>query len=168
MNIILCGFMGSGKSTIGKLLARQLNAEFIDLDDYIVEKRGMTISDIFSKYGEENFRKSETQAAKNISKLDNLIVSLGGGTVVNPKNAEILKTSGKIILLYISPETVYQRLKNDKSRPLLQTKDKLKAITDMLEKRMPYYDVAADYKVNVDGKTKEEVLKEILKIIENF
>lgn len=168
MNIILCGFMGSGKSTIGKLLARQLNAEFIDLDDYIVEKRGMTISDIFSKYGEENFRKSETQAAKNISKLDNLIVSLGGGTVVNPKNAEILKTSGKIILLYISPETVYQRLKNDKSRPLLQTKDKLKAITDMLEKRMPYYDAAADYKVNVDGKTKEEVLKEILKIIENF
>ena len=166
MNIILCGFMGSGKSTIGKLLADRLNRNFIDLDDYIVQKRGMSINEIFKKYGEENFRKSETQSAKNISLLDNHIIALGGGTVVNPKNAEILKTSGKIIMLDISPENVYQRLKNDKSRPLLQTDDKLKAITDMMNSRLPYYNNAADYKISVDGKCKEKIIEEIINIIE--
>ena len=166
MNIILCGFMGSGKSTIGKLLADRLNRNFIDLDDYIVQKRGMSINEIFKKYGEENFRKSETQSAKNISLLDNHIIALGGGTVVNPKNAEILKTSGKIIMLDISPENVYQRLKNDKSRPLLQTDDKLKAITDMMNSRLPYYNNAADYKISVYGKSKEKIIEEIINIIE--
>lgn len=166
MNIILCGFMGSGKSTIGKLLAKKLDRKFIDLDDYIVKKRGMSINDIFKKYGEANFRKSETQSAKNISLLDNHVVALGGGTVVNPKNAEILKTSGKIIMLDILPETVYNRLKNDKSRPLLQTDDKLKAITDMMNSRLPYYNNAADYKISVDGKSKEKIIEEIIKIIE--
>lgn len=168
MNIILCGFMGSGKSTIGKLLAKKLNRDFIDLDDYIVEKRGMQISEIFAKYGEANFRKSETQAAKNISGLENYVVSLGGGTVVNPKNAEILKLGGKIFMLDITPENVYERLKHDKSRPLLQTKDKLKAITDMMNTRLPYYNDAADYKINVDNKEKEEVAEEIIKIISEF
>ena len=166
MNIILCGFMGSGKSTIGKMLAKKLDRKFIDLDDYIVEKRGMSINEIFKKYGEANFRKSETQSAKNISLLDNHVVALGGGTVVNPENAEILKTSGKIIMLDISPETVYKRLKNDKSRPLLQTEDKLKAITDMMNSRLPYYNNATDYKICVDGKSKEQIIEEIIKIIE--
>ena len=167
MNIILCGFMGSGKSTIGKLLAKKLNRNFIDLDDYIVEKRKMKISEIFEKFGEENFRKSETQAVKNVSKLENHIISLGGGTVINHNNVEILKSSGKIIMLDIEPEEVYKRLKNDKSRPLLQTEDKLKAINDMMNKRLPYYNDAADIKIIVNGKQKEEVLEEILKIIEN-
>ena len=166
MNIILCGFMGSGKSTIGKLLAKKLDRKFIDLDDYIVQKRGMSINQIFKKYGEANFRKSETQSAKNLSLLDNHVIALGGGTVVNPKNAEILKTIGKIIMLDILPETVYERLKNDKSRPLLQTDDKLKAITDMMNSRLPYYSNAADYKISVDGKSKEKIIEEILKIIE--
>lgn len=165
MNIILCGFMGSGKSTIGRLLAKKLNRNFIDLDDYIVEKRGMAVSEIFKKYGEENFRKSETQSVKNISRLDNYIVSLGGGTVINPKNVEILKTSGKIIMLDISPETVYERLKNDTSRPLLQVEDKLKAISDMLNSRLPYYNAAADFKICVDNKKKEEISEEIMKIL---
>lgn len=167
MNIILCGFMGSGKSTIGKLLAKKLNRNFIDLDDYIVEKRKMKISEIFEKFGEENFRKSETQAVKNVSKLENHIISLGGGTVINHNNVEILKSSGKIIMLDIEPEEVYKRLKNDKSRPLLQTEDKLKAIKEMMNKRLPYYNDAADIKITVNGKQKQEVLEEILKIIEN-
>ena len=166
MNIILCGFMGAGKSTIGKLLAEKLNRNFIDLDDYIVQKRGMSINEIFKKYGEENFRKSETQSVKNISLLDNHIIALGGGTVINPKNAQILKTSGKIIMLDVSPETVYKRLKNDKSRPLLQTDDKLKAITDMMNSRFPYYNDAADCKIVVDGKSKDEIIEEIIKLFE--
>ena len=168
MNIILCGFMGSGKSTIGRLLAEKLGRKFIDLDDYIVEKRGMSINDIFKKYGEENFRKSETQAAKNISKLENYVVSLGGGTVINPKNAEILKTGGKKILLNISPETVYERIKHDTSRPLLQTDDKIGAITNLLNSRLPFYNAAADFTITVDGKEKHEVMEEIIKITDKF
>lgn len=156
MNIILCGFMGSGKSTIGRLLAEKLGRKFIDLDDYIVEKRGMSI------------RKSETQAAKNISKLENYVVSLGGGTVINPKNAEILKTGGKIILLNISPETVYERIKHDTSRPLLQTDDKIGAITNLLNSRLPFYNAAADFTITVDGKEKHEVMEEIIKITDKF
>lgn len=167
MNIILCGFMGSGKSTIGKILAKRLNVGFIDLDHYITQKRGMSIPYIFEKFGEENFRKSETQAAKNISLLDNHIIALGGGTVVNPENAEILKQSGKIIMLDISAETVLSRLKNDKSRPLLNTDDKLATIKSMLNKRLPFYKNAADYIIKVDNKSSNEIADEIIKLI-NF
>lgn len=167
MNIILCGFMGSGKTTIGKALSKRLNMRFIDLDDYIVEKRKMDIQYIFKMYGEENFRKSETQAAKNISKMDNCIISLGGGTVINQKNVEILKTNGVIVFLNISANEVYKRLKHNNSRPLLQTNDKLTKIKEMLSSRMPYYQKAADFTVNADNCTPAEATKKVLEILNN-
>ena len=167
MNIILCGFMGSGKSTVGKKLAKSIGYTFIDLDDYIEKQRNMSITDIFSKYGEENFRESETQSVKDISKLTNQVISLGGGTVLNPLNVEILKQYGKIFLLNVSPECVYERLKYDNKRPLLQTDDKLKKITELLEKRMPIYKQSADFIIETDNKSAEDVAKAIIEKI-NF
>ncbi len=161
MNTILCGFMGCGKSTIGKHLAQKYNSKFIDLDDYIVEKQNMSISDIFKEFGEAKFREIETQAITEISEFDNYIVALGGGAILNPLNAEILKKSGKIFFLNISAEEVYKRLKDDTSRPLLQTDDKLGAINDLLQKRMPLYINAADYIIDVDDKKIEEISDEI-------
>ena len=161
MNIILCGFMGCGKSTIGKFLAKKNNLKFIDSDEYIVETQKMSISDIFKSFGEEKFREIETLAIKDISAFNNYIVALGGGAVLNPLNAEILKNSGKIFFLNASANEVYKRLKNDTSRPLLQTEDKLTAITELLQKRLPLYINAADYIIDVNNKKIEEIVEEI-------
>ena len=167
MNLVLCGFMGSGKSTVGKILSESLNIDFIDLDDYIVEKRNMNIPYIFENYGEKNFRKSEEQAVKNVSKLNNIIISLGGGTVINEKNVLTLKQNGKIVFLNISAEECYNRLKNNKSRPLLNTDDKFKKIELMLSERLPFYQKAADYIIDVNNKNSSIIAQEVLKIIKN-
>ena len=161
MNTILCGFMGCGKSTIGKYLAKKNNLKFIDSDEYIVETQKMSISDIFSKFGELRFRELETQAIIDICSFDNQVIALGGGAILNPINAEILKSSGKIFFLNASANEVYKRLKNDTSRPLLQTEDKLTAISELLQKRLPLYINAADYIIEVDDKKIEEIIEEI-------
>ena len=163
MNVILCGFMGCGKSTIGKALSKKTNYKFIDLDEYIENSQKMRISDIFDKFGEDEFRKIESQSINEICKLENHIISLGGGAVLNPKNVEILKTCGKLFFLNISANEVYNRLKDDTTRPLLQTDDKLGAISNLLNKRLPIYTSVADVVIDVDNKNIEEIADELLK-----
>ena len=112
-NIVLCGFMGSGKTTIGKELSNVLNMSFVDIDDYIEKKNKTTISKMFSIHGEEYFRKREKEAVKEISSRNGFVIAAGGGTVLCRENVDMLKLNGKIILLDVSIENIKQRLIND-------------------------------------------------------
>lgn len=162
MNIILCGFMGCGKSTIGKLVAKETRREFVDLDEYIVKKQGMSINKIFDIYGENHFRSIETDAIKQLIKKDNLVLALGGGAVLKEKNVELLKSNGKIIFLDVTANTVFDRLKDDTTRPLLNTDDKLAEITKRLNERLPVYTSVADKIINANNKAKEVIATEII------
>lgn len=144
MNIILSGFMGSGKSTLAKKLARKLNMRYIDIDEFIQQKSGMSITQIFDLYSEEKFREMETQACEEIGSLNDYIIATGGGTILNPHNVSALKANGKIVFLDVSVDTVMRRLGNDTSRPLLQKDEKEDAVTELLEGRLPIYQSAAD------------------------
>ena len=162
MNIVLCGFMGCGKSTIGKLVAKKTQREFIDLDSFIEEKQGLSIREIFETYGEDYFRNCETDAINELVNKNDVVLALGGGAVLKNKNVELLKSSGKIIFLDVTANTVFSRLKNDTSRPLLNTDDKLAEITKRLNDRLPIYTTVADKIIDANSKTKEAIATEII------
>lgn len=149
-NIVLCGFMGSGKSTIGQMLSKKLSMPLIDTDLYIEEKLGMTIPRIFEEKGEEYFRQTETEVCRELSHTDGHIISTGGGTLLRAENAEAIREGGVIFLLNVSEQTVLQRLRSDTTRPLLQRKDKEKAVHDLMTKRMPLYKRAADHIIDAE------------------
>lgn len=163
-NFVLCGFMGSGKSVTGKALAERLNMDFIDMDAFIETKHNLSVSEIFEKFGEEHFRKLETEAAIYLGKLKNIIISCGGGTVMRPENVAALKKNSKLFYLSVKPETVIKRLEGSNDRPLLQ-KDKENTILALLKKRIPVYEAVADHSVDAN-KDVAEVVKQILKIIQ--
>lgn len=166
MNIFLCGFMGCGKTTIGKLISEKFKYKFIDLDEFISDETGLSVAEIFDKYSEEYFRNSETDALKKLSLTDNTVISLGGGAILNPVNADIIKKSGKVIFIDIDEKVAFKRLKNDTSRPLLDTPDKFDKIKELLKERRPIYRKYSDITVNGDEKPEiiAEYIKKVLKI----
>lgn len=147
-NIILCGFMGCGKSTIGNLLSKKTGMSFIDLDSYIEQKENKTVAEIFAASGEDYFRQLERDASKELSQKKSLVIATGGGTLTFQENVDAFKTSGKIVLLDVPVEVVSERLQGDTTRPLLNRPDKEKAMRELYEKRMPLYQNAADVVVN--------------------
>ena len=149
-NIILCGFMGSGKSTIGKQLSERMGMRLIDTDTYIEQKEGMKISDIFAEKGEEYFRSLELQVCNELSQLRATVISTGGGTLLKEENVKAIKKNGVVFLLNVSPEIVLHRLRNDTTRPLLQSDDKEKAVKTLLSQRIPLYNRAADHIIEAD------------------
>ncbi len=162
-NIILIGFMGCGKTTVGQQLARKLNFSFLDTDRYIEQKSGRTVSRIFEEEGEEFFRELETAAIKELTgKLSQTIVSVGGGLPIRPGNAELLKNLGTVIYLEASKETLASRLKNDKVRPLLAGDDGLAKMELLYDKRLPFYEVACDIKILTESKCLQDVINNIL------
>ena len=163
-NIILCGFMGCGKSTVGVLLAKKTGMAFVDLDIYIEKKYGMTVSEIFEKFGEPRFREMERDAAKELSAKNGMVIAAGGGTLTFKENVDVFRTNGRIILLDLPVETVAKRLENDTTRPLLNRPDKLTAMKELYEKRMPLYKEAADIVVNGDD-SPMQVCIEIMSVI---
>ncbi len=158
-NLVLCGFMGSGKSTIGHLLAEKLGMRFVDTDTYIEEKEGMTISRIFEEKGEEYFRMRELEVCKELSSLKGSVISTGGGTLLREKNVKAIKKNGVVFLLNISSGTVLTRLRNDTSRPLLQREDREKAVKTLLSQRTPLYNLAADYVIDAEESPRKVCLK---------
>ena len=146
-NIVLCGFMGCGKSTVGKNVARKTGKKYVDMDHYIEEKAGMRVSEIFEKYGEQGFRDMEHEACVELSKEKNLIIASGGGALTFERNVEVFKQSDTVVLLDVDLETIKYRLLNDKKRPLLQRPDKDDAMTELYNKRLPLYRAAADITV---------------------
>ncbi len=144
-NIVLCGFMGCGKTCVGRRAARLMKREFCDLDQYIEQKEGMTISEIFQAFGEEGFREREAQAVREVSKERGMVVACGGGTVLSSRNVEAFHQGGGVILLLNVPLPVLQeRLKYDTTRPLLQKPNRNQVIAALYKKRMPQYRAAAD------------------------
>lgn len=161
-NIVLVGFMGSGKTSVGKRLSSLLEMDLIDTDLVIEERMGMTISEIFNTMGEMEFRKLEREIVIGLQGTKNSIISCGGGIVLDPENVGTLKEGGRIIWLNASPEEIYNRLLGDKSRPLLSDLS-LEDIRILWEKRLPLYEAASHIMVITDGKTVDEIAEEILK-----
>ncbi len=147
-NIVLCGFMGCGKSTIGNLLSKKTGMSFIDLDSYVEQKENKTVAEIFADNGEDYFRQLERDASKELSQKKSLVIATGGGTLTFQENVDAFKTSGKIVLLDVPVEVVSERLQGDTTRPLLNRPDKEQAMRELYEKRMPLYQNAADIIVN--------------------
>ncbi|WZL73137.1 chorismate mutase [Clostridiaceae bacterium 35-E11] len=161
-NIVLIGFMGSGKSTIGRILSQQLAIELLDTDQLIEKKINMTIKDIFEKHGEGYFRQVERNMIKALGQEEHKIIACGGGVVLNKENIRDLKNKGKIILLEASAETIYHRLQEDTTRPLLEGHMTKSHITSMLQDRNLYYQEAADIVIHTDGKDTKEIGEEII------
>lgn len=161
-NIILIGFMGSGKTSIGIKLSYQLKRTMIDTDKWIEQKQKRTVSEIFAENGEEAFRIMETDCLKELLRTaDKQIVSVGGGLPMKKENHALLKELGTVFYLKATPETVYERLKSDTTRPLLQVKDPKERIRTLLERRAPVYKACADIVLDVSDKSFDEILEQI-------
>lgn len=155
--------MGCGKSTIGKRLAKRLHCDFVDTDALIEEKQQITISNIFATQGEEAFRNMETEALKELLTADTRrVISVGGGLPLREENRELLKELGEVIYLQAQPDTIYERLKDDTTRPLLQTENPRARIEEMLLQREERYLAAAGNIIVVDGKLPGEIVEELL------
>lgn len=161
---MLTGFMGTGKTTVGKLIANTLSKKFVDMDLEIEAKAGMSISDIFAAHGEKYFRDLETQMAKDMVQRENSVISTGGGVVLRPENIEYLKACGPLVCLMASPQIIYERTKDSDDRPLLKTPDPKKKIEELLQNRMEHYE-KADYVIDTDGIFPEDVVKKIIGIV---
>lgn len=160
MKIVLIGFMGSGKSSIAKKLAERLDLEFIEMDELCIKKsRRNSISEIFEKDGEIIFREIEIYTAKDLINRENVIISAGGGVVMNKINLDYLKKNGIVIFLDTAFEIIEKRLMDDNTRPLFKDKKKAKQLYDF---RLPLYKYYADVIINTDNKSVEEIAKEIV------
>ena len=164
-NIYLIGFMGSGKSAVCSRLHELTGMEVVEMDAILADNEKMTINDIFATKGEEYFRDKETELLTQLSDESRKAVSCGGGAILRPQNVSLMKESGKIILLSAKPETIYDRLKDSDDRPLLHGNMNVPFIAEMIDKRRPRYESAADYTVKVDGKSLDDICREILSLI---
>ena len=163
----MIGYMGCGKSSVGKEIAQSTNSLFLDTDAWIEEKEQMTISDIFASKGESYFRDLETECLKELLEerihvLESKnVLSVGGGLPLKEENRKLLSQLGSVIYLKASPDTIYNRLKDDTSRPLLQGENPKKKIMEMMAVREEKYQDAANLVIDVDGKTIAEIVEEI-------
>ena len=161
-NIFLIGFMGAGKSTISDYLKNVLAMDVVEMDQCIVERQGMSISDIFETYGEEYFRELETTLLIEMQSRSNVVVSCGGGVPMRERNVAEMKKNGRVVLLTAKPETILERVKDNHDRPLLENNKNVSFIADLLEKRRAKYEAAADIVVETDGKSELEICEELI------
>ncbi len=163
MNIVLCGMMGAGKTTVGILISDLTGMRWYDTDDLIIDKYGK-IADIFEYHGEERFRAIETEIVHRVAKEDNCVISTGGGCVLRPENSAAFKEGGgKIVFLKVDIKVLFERTGHTgDERPLLKntTFEKMKALLDV---RTPIYESCADYTVDTNGKSAKEVAIEIIR-----
>lgn len=160
-SIALIGFMGTGKSTIARLLAQKLGFELIDIDSLIEEQEGRRISEIFEKDGEDYFRQLERQALETLLLKDKQVIATGGGIILRAENRHLLKKHSYLVCLTASPEIIYERTKKDHTRPLLRHPDPQKQIRALLAQREDYYQIA-DLTLNTDGLKPEAISEKIL------
>lgn len=167
-NIVLIGFMGCGKSTVGKKLAGALSYEFSDTDAMIEETYGKTISKMFEEDGEEYFRNAETELLQKLSaEAKGLVLATGGGMPMREENATLLRKIGTVVFLEAKIETILERLQNDTGRPLADGEDREARLRPLYEKRLPVYRAAADYILDTEAKSFYAIIEEIKTVAEN-
>jgi shikimate kinase len=161
-NIVLVGFMGSGKSTVGRMLARQLRFRFLDTDKLVEERERMTIAEIFARHGEAHFRERETAVLESLHDVRRHILATGGGIVTVPGNIPRLRSLGLVVLLTADPEETYRRVSRNSKRPLLQVEDPRKRVLDLMAARQPLYEGVAHFQVDSTRLQHEDVTAKIL------
>lgn len=164
-HIYLIGFMGTGKSTVSKALKNLMEVNEIDLDAAIVKENGMTIPEMFEQFGEKYFRDKETRMLHKIARYHPAIISCGGGTILRDENVDIMRKKGIIVWLTATPETIFERVKDGRNRPLLNGNMNVAYIAQLLESRLPRYQIASDVSVSTDGKKPEEIAAEIINLM---
>jgi len=164
MNIVLIGMRGSGKTTIGKLLAKRLGKQFIEMDELIVQRLGQSIPEIVNRYGWQKFRDVEEEITREVAGLDNVVNATGGGVVTREENVRELKKKGKLVWLKANTNTLLRRIGNGQSRPSLTGKSQREDMEAVLADRSPIYQRVADFIVDTEGKMPEEIAGAIAKL----
>jgi shikimate kinase len=166
-NIIITGFMGTGKTTVGRLLATQLGYDFVDTDELIVAQSGQTVEEIFREKGEKVFREMEQAVALELSKKEGLVIATGGGTMLDPSNAAVLGKRGRVFCLVARPEDIMERLEGDReiARPLLDGPDPMARLLEIMRKREEGY--ARFPQLMTSGKSPEELSTLLFEIIQS-
>jgi shikimate dehydrogenase len=168
MNIVLIGMRGSGKTTVGKILAQKLGRELVEMDELIAKKAGLSVAEIVKKHGWEKFRDIEGEVAGEVAGRDNIINAAGGGVVTREKNMQELKKNGILVWLKAGVETLLGRIGEDSQRPLLVGRTRREDVEITLSERKPLYQEAADLAIDTENKTPEEVAEAILKSLEKI
>ncbi len=167
-NIVLVGFMGSGKTSVGKRLSMTIRREFIDMDDFIEKREGMTVNEIFSQKGEPYFRGLERELCTRFAAGGGKVIATGGGVIKDSGNVENLKKGGIIFYLKCTPEKIADNLKYDNTRPLLAVEDKTAKIIEMMREREPFYNACRDVEIDVSNKEIDQTVSEILEYMKNI
>lgn len=166
MNVALYGFMGVGKSTVGKALSDRLGYGFVDMDEMIERRAGAKIKEIFEAEGEKGFRALEKEVAKEVAKRDCHVIACGGGAVLDPENVEALRSNSVLVLLTASIDEIMERTRNSDVRPLLNVNDARAEAEALLRERMAQYFEAADLVMNTTGATPTQLAAEIATALE--
>lgn len=161
-NIILIGFMGTGKTAIGRIVARMLNFQFVDTDEMIEETTGLTINQIFRKHGEIRFRSEEELVVKKLAARQNLVIATGGGVVLNQENVRLLKDHGFFVLLTAEPNVILERVSRRNTRPLLAKGKNLETIISLYNERYKFYQACTDFSVDTSFISLEESSEKIV------
>jgi shikimate kinase len=165
-NIILTGFMGCGKTTVGRMLAKALDYDFTDTDQLIEERFGMTVQKIFATRGEKAFRDMESEIARELGGAEGMIVSTGGGMMLNGHNVAALSGNGRVFCLVATPEEIFKRISSDRenNRPLLQTSNPLERISQLIKEREQSYRQFTQ--ISTSGKNPQEITQDLLAIFQ--
>jgi shikimate kinase len=166
-NVVLVGFMGTGKSRVGKILAAKMGRKFVDLDEEIVERCGININEIFTRYGEDRFRELESEEVRRVSAMEDIVISTGGGVLIKSANVEKLRQNGVLVCLTASAGEILRRVGGRTHRPLLNVEDRLGAIEEKLEERRRLYDLA-DISVDTETGGADMIADEVLKAFSDF
>jgi shikimate kinase len=161
-NLILTGFMGSGKSSLGRLAARELDFEFVDTDAMVVQRAGFDIPTIFALHGEVYFREEETKAIEALATADRCVISTGGGAILSEKNRDMLREIGFVVLLTAREEVIWERVSRNNKRPLLRTPNPRETVSRLLAERQPAYEATAHFILDSSDITREEALRQVV------
>jgi shikimate kinase len=166
-NIVLTGFMGTGKSAVGRILSERLGRPLLDADDVLEQETGRTVPQIFSEEGEEGFRELEKKVVQKLASAQAQVITTGGGAVLDPENRAALEAAGILICLRAQPETILARIEMEAHRPLIEGGDRLKKIQELLSARAGIYD-QIPHQVDTDGQTPLQVAKKIETLLANL
>ena len=165
MNLVLIGFMGVGKTRVGKRLADRLGWPFFDTDTLVEERRGMAIAEVFARYGEASFRETEKIVVEGVARNGQSVIATGGGVVLDRENVDRLRRNGLLIHLTLPCETIHRRIGKASQRPLLHSRNPRQSLKDLFRSREKVYDACSDLTVHREGLTVNETVERLLDLL---